>query len=210
MKDLIKQYGKLFVITFAIGALLPSGFAGYVQANTAGENIFAQLDAKTSSQELFILFHEQANIIVNEKLALLNKGEGYTVDYVPAADCKPNNVSTFCLGVELSLLLMDLESVMVEKRERIDTSEKALTLEEGIEQYSKERAGVGEELELISESIELTLSVYNQAMTVYPMHVELVELINNLEEYRNQLAVLRGIAEGYPSKFHDATMIQCQ
>lgn len=210
MMDVIKQYGRLFVLTFLIGALLPSGLEGYVQANITDGNPYNISNA--TSEELLVAFHTNANDIVNKKLEMLISGEDIVTDYVSAGECAENNVSTFCLGVELSTQLMYLEEVIQETREDIvfEAEDGTLSLDEGIEKFTQTRSNVDEEIQVIEDSIELTLSVYNQVMLVYPLHEELVDLINNLMEYRDALATLRGVVEAYPSKFHDATMVKCQ
>ena len=56
---------------------------------------------------------------------------------------------------------------------------------------------------------EATIEFYKQLLFAYPLHFQLQNSADNLQELQSQISKFNDILKDYPSKFHDATTTQC-
>ncbi len=206
-KTRFRQYGALTAISFLVGMVMPQFFGNNLQANLV--NPYARAD---SWEEAVIEYHLQANELTNEFLKSLTQDEEPLVNFPGKPEaCERDNVSTYCLGVQLSEELMLLESDLIERRNEFQVDlNSAQELEDLALQNASTSQRIDEEITSARESLELTLAVYNQAQLVYPIHREFEGLIANLERYRDALADVRDEIELYPSRFTGVTTATCK
>lgn len=216
---------KWFALAFVVGFLLPRSTGSLLSANSL-DGIYDEYDGL---EEVIKAYHQNANGIVDyylERLLDPNQAEYGYVSYppdlpdeegAPIPDCGESNVSTFCLAMALSDNLEEFEKYLQKNQNTLDfgtasdSEENTLTtLKDALKEASSQRSLVDNQVQLASETLDLTLAVYNQVQLVYPLHTEMVTLIENLEDYRSNLATVRGLIEQYPSKFNGASTAQCK
>jgi len=205
IKSFISEHAKLFLMTLVIAFALPIVLAPKIQA--ADANPYDDLDV----DEALFFYHIEANDITNEYLELLLKDDAPNVSLPPSDDeCDSSNISTYCLSVQLNEQLRFLEEYLLS----IDTIEfdvdEEITFESAFEAASGAQNFIDDEIEAARDTLDLNLGLYNQLQIVYPVHKELLSVIDNLENYRNNLASIRDVIELYPSKFNDASTTSCK
>lgn len=203
-----KTYIFLFSLAFAGGLYLPKNSLNSVQAST-----FDYDNTKYTLEESVIAFHTQMNKTTNDYLKKLLKTATPNVAFViDGSECSDDNVSTYCLAVDLNAELLKFEKEIISRKEAFKEEEDTATytIEDAVKNTGARRSFIDEEIIEARATLDLTLTTYNEIQSVYPMHRELVTLIKNLETYRSNLADVRSIVEYYPAKFNDATTIQCK
>lgn len=203
-----KTYIFLFSLAFAGGIFLPKLPTNSLQANS-----FDYADEDYTLEESVIAFHTEMNKTTNDYLKKLLASATPNVEFViDGSDCSDDNVSTYCLAVDLNAELFKFENEIISRKDTFkeadDTS--TYTIDDAVKNTADRRSFIDEEIVEARATLDLTLTTYNEIQNVYPMHRELVSLIKNLETYRSNLADVRSIIEYYPAKFNDATTIQCK
>lgn len=201
----------LFILAFLGGYVAPWN------PDNAQASILEYGKGNATLERDAIRFHLQVNETVNDFLEVLIGEEEPNVEYVATSeDCDESNVSTFCLAIVLNEELLAFEKGMLIHKERFrEITENAeederKTLKEAIKSQASRTLLADSEIEAARKAIDLALAVYNETQIAYPVHKELVRMINNLEEYRDNLAEIRDTIELYPSRFNDATTIKCK
>lgn len=187
--------------------------AGLASPSLLKASVLSYGDKEFTLEEDVIRFHLAVNSLVNDYLDVLTTEESPVVDYPGSEEgCTEENVGTFCLAVALNDELRAFESGMLYRREqfRDDEDEATISLEDAIEAQSNRIELIDSEVEAARKAVDLTLAVYNEAQLAYPLHQEFVQLIRNLEDFRDELALVRDSVELYPARFHNATTIQCK
>jgi hypothetical protein len=176
---------------------------------------FAQADVSVGTygdgtfEEDLIELHKTMNDTTNYYLDNLLSSDVVVVDYVSnPEDCTGENFSTYCLAVVLNTELSAFEMTISERSKELEPG--TTNLEDALTQGATRTNFIETELFAARETLELTLSVYNEIQNVYPMHKALQTTIVNMQGYRKNLMKLRDLVELYPSKFNDASTIQCQ
>lgn len=219
------KWVKWFALAFVAGLLLPRSYGPLLSANSL-DGIY---DDYTNLDEVIKAYHLNSNAIVNyylERLLDPNQAEYGYVSYppdlpnedgAPIPNCSENNVSTFCLAVALNENLEDFGKYLQKHQNDVDfgTAEDGdastlVTLNDALKMASSQRNTVDAQVQLSEETLDLTLAIYNQVQLVYPLHAEMLTLIENLDDYRSNLAELRNLIERYPSKFNGASTAQCK
>lgn len=214
------KYLKWFALAFVAGFLLPRSYGPLLSADV----LKSKYDGGTL-EEVITQYHLDQNEIVNENYLALLLDEDFAqsgyVAYPPNLEgstepnCE-NNVSTFCLAVALNANLEEFEKFLVNHQDSLDFSPDddettgPTSIQEAFNEASTQRTTVDEQIQLATETMDLTLAVYNQVQLVYPVHVEMLKLVENLDDYRGNLAEVRNIIELYPSKFNGASTAQCK
>lgn len=203
----IKKYiSYLFVLVFAfaIGMLAPEIRSDFIQADASIGNY-----GDGTFEDDLIELHTTMNDLTNYYLENLLDDQVSNVEYVAnPEDCSGENLSTYCLAVVLNTELHAFELTLAKRSEEIEPG--VTNLEEALNESSSRKNFIETELFAARETLELTLSVYNEIQNVYPTHKALLSTIINLENYRNNLKDLRDVIELYPDKFNDASTIQCK
>ena len=193
---------------------MPAAIGPTIKADVSSDNVFSGTD---TVDEVIVQYHLIANAYTNIYLVILtdeNYQDYSATSYVPASDCSNANVTTFCLAVLLDGLLVDFEEKLrdMENDYDVTTEEGASgsTINSAITQALSNREKIDIEIQAARDTLDLTLAVYNQVQTVYPIHKELADIIANMETYRDNLAAIRSQMELYPSKFNNATSATCK
>lgn len=212
--DFIKKHYRGLVLSFLIGVLMPAALGPTIQANVSSDNVF---EGTQSVEEVIIQYHLIANSYVNMYLELVTNENYQDYDataFVSEEDCSDGNVTTYCLAVIMNDLLVDFEEKLRSMENSFDVysedSGSPTSVTQAVTQAIGERDRINSEIEAARDTLDLTLSVYNQVQTVYPMHKEMADLITNLEQYRDNLAAVRSQLELYPSRFNNATSPTCK
>lgn len=213
MKHFFLQYGRFFLLAFFIGFLWPRFSGANVQTDSIDYSTYSSIDS------IVLAFHKDVNETTNEKIAQLITSTRPNVLY-PASDsdCTDDNLSTYCLAYVLDGKLLAFEqalqsrkSNLSELQEQANQAENSLnTLTDAIQFANQQSAVVDEQMKNAEAAVELTLAVYNQIQIVYPLHTELKSFVGNLEAFRDNLATVRNVIEGYPAKFNGASTAQCK
>lgn len=210
------------MLAFVVGFLFPRTYGPLLTSNSfgVGDSIYDGLTLTEGVKR----FHLENNGIVNVFLEQLLDPDYATLGYVSyppdlEGSTEPNcedNVSTFCLAVYLNYNLEEFEVFLQKNKDKLnfgtaeDDSSNPITLEDAFEEASAQRSLVDTQTLLAEDTIDLTLAVYNQVQIVYPVHEEMLALIQNLDDYRGNLASVRDVIEKYPSKFNGASTAQCK
>jgi hypothetical protein len=212
--EFLKKHYRGIVLSFLIGVLMPAAIGPTIKADVSSDNVFSGTD---TVDEVIVQYHLIANAYTNIYLVILtdeNYQDYSATSYVPASDCSNANVTTFCLAVLLDGLLVDFEEKLrdMENDYDVTTEEGASgsTINSAITQALSNREKIDIEIQAARDTLDLTLAVYNQVQTVYPIHKELADIIANMETYRDNLAAIRSQMELYPSKFNNATSATCK
>jgi len=213
------KFLKWFALAFVAGFLLPHSYGSLLSAD-----VLESTYDGSSLEDAIKQYHLDNNAKVDEFLGLLldeNFAQPDYVSYPPdlegstEPDCE-DNVSTFCLAEALTANLEEFEKFLQKNQNNLDfgTAEddsiEPITLEDAFSEASAQRITVDEQVKLAEETLDLTLALYNQIQLVYPVHKEMLDLIENLDDYRGNLAEIRNIIELYPSKFNGASTAQCK
>lgn len=214
MSEFFKRHYRGLMLAFLVGVLLPPALSGNLSASVADSNHFEGLE---TVDEVVIQYHLLANDLTNAYLLTLTDEsyqEANATAYVGDEECSNKNVTTYCLAVAMNELLVDFELKLRSMENELDLEpeegETMNTLESGIGKALADRNKIDREIQAARDSLDLTLAVYNQVQSVYPLHKELADLISNLEGYRDNLASIRGQMELYPSRFNNATSPTCK
>jgi len=212
--EFLKKHYRGLALSFLIGVLLPAAIGPTIQADVSSDNVFVNTE---TVEEVIIQYHLISNSYVNMYLELVTN-ESYQ-DYEATAfvndeDCSNANVTTYCLAVIMNDLLVDFEEKLRDMENSYDVYsediENPTSVSEAVTQAIGQRGQINNEIEAARDTLDVTLSIYNQVQTVYPMHKEMADLIINLEEYRDNLAAVRSQVELYPSRFNNATSATCK
>lgn len=221
LKAFFKKHGVLLAVSFILGVLIPNTIAPSLRASVTS-NPYSRAG---QWEDAVVEYHIKANQITNEFLKVLTTEEEPDVSFPGEPEgCGRDNVSTYCLAVQLNDELHLLERDLILRRSEIqlentilgddeggdEAAEPIFQIEEVIVANLTKTERIDNEIQSARDALELTLAVYNQAQLVYPIHREFEELIKNLEAYRDALAKLRTQIEGFPGKFNDATTPVCQ
>lgn len=202
----IKKYSSYLAVlglAFLAGMLAPELRAGYAQTSVGTYG-----DDETFEDDLIEL-HTTMNDITNEFLDTLFTEQELVLEYpLDGEGCTEDNVSTYCLGVKLNDELHAFELTLAERSKELEPG--TTNLEDATSQSAARKNFIETEIFAARETLELTLSVYNEVQNVFPTHKALLTTIVNLEDYRNNLAKIRDVIELYPGKFNDASTIQCK
>lgn len=204
----IKKYSSYLAVlglAFLAGMLAPELRADYAQTSvgTYGDDEVFEDD--------LIELHTTMNDITNEFLDNLFTEQELVLEYpLDGEGCTEDNVSTYCLAVKLNDELYAFEESIVKAERKKELEPGTTNLEDAVTQSAARKNFIETELFAARETLELTLSVYNEVQNVFPTHKALLTTIVNLEDYRNNLAKIRDVIELYPGKFNDASTIQCK
>ena len=208
---------KWFVLAFAMGFFLPRSYSGELfLADTSS------YDSYESSDAALVAYHLNVNTIVNLFLENLFKSETIEVSY-PPDDSKcgemGSNLSTYCLAFLLNEEFVQYDIYLASHKNDLNVDERnedeesdggPLTIEEALDKATEQRRTFEDQAMLAEQAMDLTLAIYNQVQVIYPVHTELNTMIKNLENYRSNLAKIRDVVSGYPSKFNGASTVQCK
>ena len=212
MMDFLKKHYRGIALSFLIGVLMPAALGPTLKADVSSDNFFDGID---TVDEVVVVYHILANDSTNLALTLLTDEEYQdysSTDYVNPEYCSVSNVSTYCLAVSLNELLVHFEEKLrsMENDYDVDANTDISSLNSAITQALYDREQIEIEIQAARDTLDLTLAVYNQIQTVYPLHKEMADLIGNMETYRDNLAAIRGQMELYPSRFNNATSATCK
>jgi len=217
MKAFLVQYGRWFVLAFAIGFILPRANPSFLKADSSS---IADPYANSTLEESIVAYHLKVNTITNAYLTLLLDPDSAKLGYVEyladKTECsaKGPNVSTYCLAVVLDAELTQFENHITSKASQFDLEngdfKEVTTLEEAKQAADSQATLIQEQVSTAEDALDLNLAVYNQIQTVYPLHVELTALVDNLKAYRDNLAKLRDTLSPFPGKFNGATSSDCK
>ncbi|MEK9159992.1 MAG: hypothetical protein AAB383_04650 [Patescibacteria group bacterium] len=205
---------KWFALAFVAGFLLPRTYGPSLSASLLGptSSTFDGMDMTDAITE----YHLRANQTVDQFLDVLLDPDlsELVVSYPPDDSECTGNVSTYCLAVSLNNNLEDFAIYLQKNQTSFSDSlfedDAALSLQDALDTAAHQRSTVDEQVALAEDSIDLTLAVYNQVQLVYPVHKEMLALIQNLDDYRGNLSKIRDVLEEYPSKFNGASTAQCK
>ncbi len=213
MINFLKKHYRGLALSFLIGTLISPLFGQGLKADITNANFFEGID---SVDEVVVQYHLLVNEAVNKYLEKLTDEDYQDYEataYVSADECSDANVSTYCLAVLLNEYLLDFElklRSMETDLDLYDEEDTAITdLDSAFVKVLNDNAKIDREIKVARSSLDLTLAVYNQVASVYPLHKEMADLILNMENYRNNLAEIRRQMELYPSRFNNATSPYC-
>jgi hypothetical protein len=83
------------------------------------------------------------------------------------------------------------------------------TLNQAGQDYQTRYNLIEEQLDISEKAMNVTLSAYNELYKYYNLHKEYVQVIEDLEGYRDELSEMRKWVERYPNHFHDRTTTAC-
>ena len=231
MKNFFIEYGRFFLLAFVLGFLIPRFDGGALQASTLSFDDYSETyRGMESLDEMILAFHKNMNDTTNDYIERLLASEKPNVLY-PASDedCKMgSNLSTYCLAVVLNENLLAFETVLLERKDTLAeledlasaeaeteegedaSSDRPDTLDTALQFANQQALVVVEQMQNAEDTLDLTLAVYNQIQIVWPLHVELEDFRANLEGFRDSLADVRDVIEGYPGKFNGASTAQCK
>lgn len=214
MKTFFIQYGRWFVLAFVLGVLLPYANPEFFKADTTAN---AYADYKL--EDALVAYHLNVNKITNTYLEMLLDPDAAKLGYVeyPSDDslCDGrSNFSTYCLAFTLNAELTQFEENLSTRVDQFDLENgdfsEVTSLQGALQSATSQRELLQEQVSTAEDALDLNLAVYNQIQTVYPIHVELTKFIQNLEDYRNNLAALRDTLTPYPAKFNGLTSTDCK
>lgn len=217
LKRYFQKNAKVLTLALVLGAGIPllMNPSGLKTSVLDYENIYKEGDLEST----IIAFHVNMNDITNEYLermhALVGQGAEPNVSFPldPKEGCTPDNVSTYCLAKALNTELLAFESTLMLHRQDFKLDENLsfsnLNLTQALDESTGRQALIDNEITAAESALDLNLAVYDQIQNVYPLHVELVELINQLEAYRDNLAGIRDEVELFPSRFNNVTTTYC-
>lgn len=208
------KWVKWFALAFVTGAMFSFNYGPNLSADITGADQSSVYDDYESMADAIRDFHISNNIIVNVFLEkLLDPTLTDQVVY-PGDDAEcTENVSTYCLAVMLNENLVQFEIYLQKNQNTFKEGlfeDGVVTLDDAFTVAAAQRSTVDEQVLLAEETLDLTLAVYNQVQLVYPVHKEMLNLIQNLDDYRGNLADIRDVLEKYPSKFNGASTAQCK
>lgn len=199
----------LFGLAFLGGMLMPQFEGGNIKTSILEYGL-----PGSKLEDDIIRFHLQVNETTNDYLDKLTSTDEPNVDYPTSEEgCSEDNVSTFCLASVLNEELTAFEIGMLFHKDNFrDATDdfEAITIGDAMKQQELRGSLIDSEIEAARKAVNLTLAVYNQAQLTYPVHEEFIKMVNNLEEYRDNLADIRTVIEQYPYKFNNATTTQCK
>lgn len=234
MKNFFIQYGRYFLLAFVLGFMLPRFDGGNLQASSSQYDEYYKTYSGINTLDAMILeFHKNMNATTNDYIERLLASKDPNVLYPASdADCeKGSNLSTYCLAVVLNVRLWAFEAALADRKDTLEELKNTVQNSESAEDQEDEEAGssdrpdtldaaiqfanqqslvVEEQMENAEDALDLTLAVYNQIQIVWPLHVELTDFRTNLEGFRDNLAKVRDVIEGYPGKFNGASTAQCK
>ncbi len=94
------------------------------------------------------------------------------------------------------------------KKEEFEYSEE-MSRDEAIQQMDVRRVEMSEEIRLSRKAIEISLYTFSEIATTYPLHLKYQKIIENLEDYRDDLGDVRQLVNCFPSKFVNASTTNC-
>lgn len=201
---------KMLITAFVLGILVPYLSPMFVFADVT------QFDGK-SLEAAAISYHQQVNKTVNDFLERLIATDNPDVTYVSSDEgCGSGSASTYCLAVALNPILTEYITYLEGKRDSIAASDlgfdenEAPTLDQALSASVTRDTLIDSEVSAATETLDLTLAIYNQIQLVYPTHKELEALVDSLQDFNDGLADIRDFVETFPGKFNDATTIQCK
>jgi len=221
--NFIRRNAKVIALAFVLGLIVPWVFGPNLQADVLTDRYELAYDVG-GIEKVIVEYHIRMNEITNGYLEQMAKlvetaeasGESEVVVSFPLdleEGCTDENLSVYCLAVELNKELLAYETVLMKYEGKFDYNaelEGSDLLEDAIESSGRRQNLINDEIVAARAALDLNLAVYNQISLVYPMHMELASLIYNLEEYRDNLAAIRDIVELYPSRFNNATSSTCK
>lgn len=202
------QYGKLFALCFVLGLIMPRLTGANLQANVLS---YDDLNLENALVE----YHLWANETTNKYIARLMTETDPLVSY-PISDeaCGIDNISTYCLAVQLNAEMIRMEESLVNRRDDIVFEDYVdgplFNLDAALTQASNRASSIDSEIQAARDALDLNLAVYNQIQTVYPIHHALQAMVKDLDTYNTNLAALRNTIEGYPKHFQNASTIHCK
>jgi hypothetical protein len=212
--EFFKKHYRGIAISFLIGVLLPAALGPSLKADISSENYFQGVE---TVDEVVVQYHLISNVFVNMYLDLITDSDfqdATALAYVDPLECSFFNQSTYCLAVLMDDLLVDFEEKLRAMENDYDVSSATgadiNSLSSAVTQALNDREKIDHEIQVARDTLDLTLAVYNQVQTVYPLHKELADLVGNMESYRDNLAAIRSQLELYPSKFNNATSATCK
>ena len=214
MKTFFIQYGRWFVLAFILGVLLPRANPDFFKADTTAN---AYEDYKL--EDALVAYHLNVNEVTNAYLDMLLDPDAAKLGYVQYPSDESlcdgrSNFSTYCLSVVLNQELTQFEENMNTRVNQFDLENgdfsEVTNLQSALQAATSQRELLQEQVSTAEDALDLNLAVYDQIQTVYPIHVELTKFIQNLEDYRNNLAALRDELAPYPAKFNGLTSTDCK
>jgi len=153
-------------------------------------------------------YHRRINaIFANAINNLLTNPEAIAVYDV---ECGDNNISTYCVGDAALKELENYKRALIEHAKLLDVDENIRETQLSVStRFASKINKVEKEIGRAEESLDLALAVYNELQVAYPIHLELMVTIDNLEDYKKRLKALRKQVNKFPSKFIDVTTNKC-
>lgn len=201
------SYLMVLALAFVGGLYLPAINANLIKADTYTYGL-----DRNSLEDDVKNFHNEMNTKTNEFLNILMSVPEPNLNYpLTGNECEMDNVSTLCLAVELNEIYTKYEAGLKSRTSELDSSVDTIEeLAEATENTAKKNNFIETELMEALETMELSLAVYNEIQNIYPAHVELENTIDQLKDYRNNLAKVRDLVELYPSRFNGVSTNSCQ
>ncbi len=214
MKTFLIQYGRWFLLAFVAGFILPRANPQFFAADLTA-NVYDEYNL----EDALVAYHLRVNEITNSFLEMLLDPDAEKLGYVSypsdEAECgSGDNVSTYCLAVVLNDELSQFEESMAGRADEFDLENgdfsDVTSLQTALQEARSQGELVQQQVSTAEDALDLSLAVYNQVQTVYPLHVQFTEFIKNLEDYRDHLGKLRNEISSYPAKFNGATSTECK
>lgn len=216
MKNFMIQYGRFFLLAFALGFMMPRLSPVLLKTSVTDYASAENLDT------LIVGYHMNANNITNDYIKRLLASDNPDVLYPPSDEgCGDENLSTFCLAKALNDALTAFEKELMSRKSELEDlssvpedseseAEGVPTWEDALLQSKQQQSVIESQMQSAEDALDLTLAVYNQLQVVYPIHKEMLTFRTNLESFRDNLALVRNVLELYPSRFNGATSAQCK
>lgn len=127
---------------------------------------------------------------------------------VNADTCK-SNLSSTCLTYLLNIEYQTTASEVIQNLETIQEIPEGSTLTKIGSSSEQKRQFIIDELRNARMATENTVEFYRQFIFAYPLHIEFEMTAANLKKLKGEIKKFSNTLETYPSKFHDATTVQC-
>lgn len=168
-------------------------------------------------------YHRSMNNLFNYKISLLTSGKTNTfIDTLPEVDtttgkrkqCEKNNVTTYCLAQESTILYEAFLNVMKIHQERVTDvaagAVKTPTIDQELVLLKNRSEIIATEIINSKNSLDLALATYQEFRLAYPLHKKFQQTYTELEKFRDKMGQMRQLVSLYRYKFVDVTTTSCQ
>lgn len=208
MRTRLKSYisGLIFLITLIVLSL----------------SVSAQ-DQTDPMVEAFAEFHYQNNLEFQHKTQLLidyfkdSQGslpDDFTSSFSPPETIDPvqcqENLSSSCLNFAFEKNLNELIPKIQSSLNSVDISSSPNITERGATKVQARYNFMQEQFEASIDTIQASLTFYQQLIQAYPMHLAYQKTQDELDILIKNLSELESYVKQYPSKYNNVTTPYCQ